>query len=86
MECDICLEKFDHSLNKPLVLIRCAHTLCARCVENLVEKKCPNCNAEIEEARTNWSVLKTRVTLTLLRNCFLSFCKKFLTLCLLHNF
>ena len=61
MECDICLEKFDHSLNKPLVLIRCAHTICAKCVDNLVEKKCPTCNCDIEETRTNWSILKTAI-------------------------
>ena len=61
MECDICLEKFDHSLNKPLVLIRCAHTLCAKCVDNLVKKKCPTCNGKIEETRTNWSILKTTI-------------------------
>lgn len=59
MECDICLEKFDHSLNKPLVLIRCAHTLCSKCVKNLAENKCPSCNSVIEETKTNWSILKT---------------------------
>ena len=61
MECDICLEKFDHSINKPLVLFRCGHTLCSKCVNNLVEKKCPTCNGLIEETRPNWALLKTAV-------------------------
>ena len=58
MECDICLEKFDHSINKPLVLFRCGHTLCSKCVESLIEKKCPSCSCLIEEIRPNWSLLK----------------------------
>ena len=36
---EICLEKFDHSINKPLVLFRCGHTLCNKCVDDLHEKK-----------------------------------------------
>jgi len=59
MECEICLEKFDHSINKPLVLFRCGHTLCSKCVDNLHEKKCHNCSDPIEDIRPNWAVLKT---------------------------
>ena len=57
MECDICVENFDHLQRIPLLLFRCAHTLCASCVEKLVEKKCPCCNGVIQETRTNWSLL-----------------------------
>ena len=59
MECDICFEKFDHSINKPLVLFRCAHTMCSKCVSLLSEPKCPSCGCVIEETRPNWSLLKT---------------------------
>ena len=56
--CNVCLERFDHSLRKPLTLVTCSHSLCSLCVENLEEKKCPTCKETIEETRTNWSVLK----------------------------
>jgi hypothetical protein len=46
MECDICFEKFDKSINKPLSLFRCAHTICANCVKNLPTKECPTCRIE----------------------------------------
>ena len=58
MECDICFEKFDHSLNKPVALIRCLHTICSACLKRLIEKKCPTCNRPIEDSETNWHVLK----------------------------
>ncbi len=58
MECDICLEKFDHSFNKPMVLFKCAHTICHKCVDALEVKKCPSCNSLIEDSQTNWSLLK----------------------------
>jgi len=63
MDCDICYEMFDHLNKKPLLLIRCAHTLCASCVTNLSAtknkiKKCPSCNGVIEDTATNWSMLK----------------------------
>ncbi len=58
MECDICFEKFDHSLNKPVALIRCLHTICSACLKRLKEKKCPTCNRPIEDSETNWHLLK----------------------------
>ena len=58
MDCEICFDKFDHSFNKPMVLIRCGHTVCAKCVNNLAEKKCPSCNMAIKETLVNWAILK----------------------------
>ena len=57
--CKVCLEKFDHSFKRPLVLFRCAHTFCAHCVENLAENVCPICRNIIEETSPNWSILET---------------------------
>ena len=56
MECDICLEKYDKTLNKPLTLIRCAHTICAQCTQNLPTKDCPTCRRQIEATAVNWLV------------------------------
>ncbi len=58
MDCDICLKDFDQSLNKPLVLLNCAHTVCSFCVNNLLDKKCPTCNSQIERTVPNWALLK----------------------------
>jgi len=57
--CKVCSEKFDHSLKKPLVLIRCAHTFCAQCIGKFVENVCPICRCIIEDTSTNWSILET---------------------------
>ena len=61
MDCDICYESFDHLERKPLLLLRCAHTLCASCVSSLTDKKCPSCSGIIEDTQTNWSMLKVVV-------------------------
>jgi hypothetical protein len=58
MDCEICFEKFDHSLNKPLSLYKCGHTLCALCFKRLNNKTCPMCNTQIEDTSINWVVLK----------------------------
>jgi hypothetical protein len=58
MDCDICFEKFDQSLNRPMTLIRCCHTICLSCLKNLKEKKCPSCDFTIEDSQTNWSIFK----------------------------
>ena len=58
MDCDICFENFNHLEKKPLLLIRCAHTLCATCVTSLTSRKCPSCSGKIEDTQTNWSMLK----------------------------
>ena len=58
MACKICLEKFDHSLKRPLVLFRCGHTFCAQCVGDFIEKLCPICRCKIEDFTINWSILE----------------------------
>jgi hypothetical protein len=59
MDCDICLEKYDNSIKRPLIIIKCGHTYCAECLGNLIEKKCPSCNVYIDSTITNFAVLKT---------------------------
>ena len=59
MDCDICLENYDNSIKRPLIIIKCGHTYCAECLGNIVEKKCPSCNAYIDSTITNFAVLKT---------------------------
>lgn len=58
MECDICLEKFDHSKHKPYCLTPCAHTFCTICVTSLKNKSCPSCNVKIQNSNPNWHSLK----------------------------
>ena len=41
MNCEICLEPFDHSIHKPHHL-ECSHTYCLSCLKILTNNKYPN--------------------------------------------
>lgn len=58
MDCEICLEEFDHTIHRPFSLSPCMHTLCISCLNNLSEKKCPLCTKVINDNNTNWTLLK----------------------------
>lgn len=58
MDCEICLEEFDHTIHRPYSLSPCMHTLCITCLKNLNEKKCPLCTKVINGENTNWTLLK----------------------------
>jgi hypothetical protein len=57
MNCDICLEPFDHSIHKPYIL-SCPHTYCIMCLNQLNPKKCPDCNQEYKSKYPNIALLK----------------------------
>jgi hypothetical protein len=56
MNCDICLEPFDHSIRKPCSLSSCPHTYCLKCLEQF--HKCPQCNEPIKGKNINIALLK----------------------------
>lgn len=58
MQCQICFEKFDHSLHKPFVLIPCTHTVCITCLGILPDKRCPTCGREFMDKNPNWALLE----------------------------
>ena len=58
MKCQICFEKFDHSKNKPYVLIPCTHTVCSKCVLSLKETKCPTCSRVFRDKNPNCKHLR----------------------------
>jgi hypothetical protein len=61
--CDRCDEPFDEEIRVPTILPDCAHTLCAKCIKEIIEdasekssergfykeKRCPLCGTEIDE-------------------------------------
>lgn len=57
MNCQFCSKEFNLN-NKPLMLLNCAHTICAEC-ETGAERKCPNCKAVIEKSLINLIVLNS---------------------------
>jgi len=58
MECDICIEPYDHSIRKPCSLSSCPHTFCLKCVDQLNNNKCPHCNEPIKGKHINIGLLK----------------------------
>ncbi len=58
MECDICIEPYDHSIRKPCSLSSCPHTFCLKCVDQLNNNKCPHCNELIKGKHINIGLLK----------------------------
>jgi len=55
MECDICIEPYDHSIRKPCSLSSCPHTYCLKCLEQL--NICPKCNEPIKGKNINIALL-----------------------------
>jgi len=41
-----------------MTLFFCSHTLCAKCIPNLIQKKCPICSSFIEDSKPNWQLLR----------------------------
>ena len=57
MNCEICLEPFDHSIHKPHHL-ECPHTYCLSCLKKLTNNKCPTCNKLFNQKNPNMALLK----------------------------
>lgn len=57
MNCQICLNPFDHSKFKPYSL-SCPHTVCISCINSLIAKECPNCKTEITIFNPNLALLE----------------------------
>ncbi len=58
MNCEICLEHFDHSIHKPYSLMSCPHTYCLRCIKQLNSNTCPACNKAFFEKNPNMALLQ----------------------------
>lgn len=58
MECEICMEYFDHSIHEPYVLIPCSHTFCISCIQKLQNDSCPTCKRKTIDKNPNWIMFK----------------------------
>lgn len=57
MQCEICLQCYDHSKHKPYFL-SCPHTFCLDCLNRLQENKCPACQKTFNEKYPNLALLQ----------------------------
>ena len=65
LECEICCDEFNETVNKPHTL-ECGHSFCAKCMNGLLNAKKPNCpkcrsiinKKSIEEIPVNFSLLE----------------------------
>lgn len=57
MDCDICLNPYDHSKHKPFSLT-CPHTVCLECLNKLNTKYCPHCKEQIKAKYPNLALIK----------------------------
>ncbi len=57
MQCEICLNVYDHSKHKPFFL-SCPHTFCVECLNRLKENKCPACQKPYAERYPNLALLQ----------------------------
>jgi hypothetical protein len=65
IRCPICFNDYNHSLNKPLVLSSCGHSVCEVCIVHIAENnrhvKCPVCRAlnlqKVTQMPVNYALL-----------------------------
>ena len=48
IECEICIQSYDHNKNRPMSLYPCPHTICLECFTKLERSKCPICKEVIQ--------------------------------------
>jgi hypothetical protein len=58
LTCQVCLLSFDQNDRKPMVLDKCGHSVCLKCIESLTERKCPKCRACFDKTLKNYSLLE----------------------------
>ncbi|KAF4696679.1 hypothetical protein FOZ63_008317 [Perkinsus olseni] len=73
LECGICCNDYDDSRHRPMVLTRCGHSVCAKCMESVTSNSwlfgkyvtCPYCRhaTHVAKAVTNYAVLETIVSI-----------------------
>ena len=56
LECCVCLNDFDITINKPMGL-QCGHIFCKTCLSKLQQARCPKCRASFEFANVQPSIL-----------------------------
>lgn len=61
MNCKLCLNAFNFSLNKPFIILFCGHTYCLTCIKTT--KNCPECKQDIELYKPNFTLLDILDTL-----------------------
>jgi hypothetical protein len=70
--CDRCDEPFDEENKVPTILPDCAHTLCSKCIREIIEetldKACPLCETRIDERHSAEDFKVNYKLLTLLTN------------------
>ena len=50
--CPVCLDKMRKFAQQEIKVPNCGHVMCAKCIQLLVENKCPKCKADLEYVTT----------------------------------
>jgi DNA-binding protein H-NS len=58
MSCQLCLNEYDHSINKPYTLSCWLHTFCISCIGKLQQRKCPVCKKYFDQYHPNLALLE----------------------------
>ena len=73
--CPVCFEYFDSQALRPLILPKCGHTICAKCLRQIIKTssiiKCPVCRKtnQSEMARVNHALLELSEATKNTQNC-----------------
>ena len=57
--CSLCRIGFNLKERKPLCFMPCGHTCCQKCVDNFVEKFCPNCKKKFSQSIPDYGMIDT---------------------------
>ena len=52
-----CEENYNEEENRPLTIFPCGHTYCAKCMNTITNRLCPQCRETIEQTVTNFALL-----------------------------
>jgi hypothetical protein len=61
MNCKICYEDYNISINKPMIVVPCCHTFCLNCLNRIklqIEDLCPICRNQITLDKPNYAILE----------------------------
>jgi hypothetical protein len=57
--CSVCYEEFNTDICKPLMLDRCGHSFCKKCIFNFIDMSCPKCRTRFKKTHPNYALIDT---------------------------
>jgi hypothetical protein len=57
VKCPVCYDLYNLNLSKPFTFDECGHSLCQKCIPNLVDNTCPECRVRFNKVNQNYGLL-----------------------------